>query len=392
MTQSAPSIHDQSTVVVDATINDLVDAVFSGSLDENQARRAIAGHLFATGIHDQVAARSTTGLSKQDKAELAERLAHLLMQKVITPGENGYSLEQGRGKSACGWARQLASAAVASETRKIRRAENRLGIPMDPAGHEFSAAANSALITYDVDDSTAIEEAVEDFTSAVRGARGTDRMFVAARYLAEVFDLVPAIRPDAMVDRDILTASLIADETLALRSLRSWRALVHGTDAAAVDPSIDERVLMLWDDQTEESAERLSAMGADTAHALALAAVSPMPRPAKKALAKFKTVVGQVATGTRRDARWRELSSALVDSYIASQYEAVSQYATMSVDSRSAAITGHTIARTRLNTLLIRAAGHPGAPLGNSPVQVQARLAQLASTILNDSEPILLTA
>lgn len=377
-----------STDQIDEAIHGLIDLHFAGHLSEEAARREISGCLYASGIHEQVAARRTD-LSPQGRSDLAEMLSTLLTEKMISGG-NFYSFAIGRTQSACGWARQLAGSAMQSELRKVRRSDTRNGTPLDPHGHEFSVLAHyqTSLIVYD-DPSVRVDanlsDLVEDYTTKSKGMRDTDRVLASAETLCAGFGVAPAIRPEFMVDRDYALKALSADPSLAHRALRTWVSLVHGSDRDAIDASIDDRILSLWDEQTEDSAEQLLALSADVTHMLAVAAVSPLPRPPKKALQKLKTMV-MVGNGTR-DKAWRDLTSVLVDSYVASEFEAVSQYATMSVDAKQAAATGHTIARGRFETLLDRAAMHPGAPLGRSHSQILARLAQLAETVFVD-EPV----
>lgn len=373
-----------TTDQIDERVRSLIEAHFQGEIDEVATRREITSMLYVSGIPNEEAQRAKAPLTPQQRFDLGEALLHLLTDKMLSG--NFFSLETGRTSSLCGWARQVAKAAVASEIRNARRATNRNGDPWDPQNHSFERAAGSGqrLVVndaYSTHVDGAVTTLVEEFTERTRGMRDTDRVVASAETLCFALGIEPALRPERMEDRDACLAALTTDENLAHRSLKAWNALVHGSDASAVG-DVDDRLLALWDEQTEDSTTELLTRPAHVAHMLALAAVSPLPRPNKKALQKFKTVV--MAGNGIRDKRWRELASSLVDAYVASEYEAVSQYATMSAEARSAAIIGHTIDRNRLETLLERAANHPGAPFGPAPARVLARLSEVADVVLNE--------
>lgn len=389
MTRPSPSLHalgtKPTTAEVDEIVHGLIDQHFAGEMSEEQTRREISGALYASGIHEEVA-RGVSGLSQQVRSDLADKLLILITDKMVNGG-NFYNLTAGRKGSACGWARQFAKSAIISELRNAGRAVNRHGTPLDPTGHEFSVIGQTAssLIVWDDENIAHVDghvgKVVEEYTEMTKGMRDTDRMKVNADALVLGLGVAPAVRPEVMADRDFILRSLKKNPDLAHRSLREWRDIVSGT-AAPSGAVIDERITALWDDQDATTADVLLDSAEEVANALALAAVSPLPRPAKKALQRLKTVVA-VGDGTRNK-QWRELASALVDSYVASEFEAVSQYATMSTDARTAAITGHTIARGRLDALLDRAASFPTAPMGKTRRQVLSRIGQMAEAVFAD--------
>lgn len=370
-----------STDEIDALVHGLIDAHFAGQMSEEEARRRISGALYASGVHEDVA-KTRTDLTQQGRNDLAEMLLTLLTEKVIGSSDNGYSLETGRRTSACGWARQMAKAAIASEMRNARRADTRNGTPLDPTGFEFSVIGqtHASLIVWDTEAvhvDGEVADLAEQYAQIIKGMRDTDRMVVNADTICLGLGVNPAVRPEWMDDRDDILTAITADETLAQRSLMAWRSLVIGSERDFEGCDIDDRLLALWDDQTEDSAGVILSKSAEVAHTLALAAVSPLPRPAKKALKRLKTAV--MAAPSKRDKTWRELASVLIDSYIASEFEAVSQYATMSAEAKQAAVTGHTISRGRFQFLLNRAANHQGSPLGRTPERVLQCLNDVAA-------------
>lgn len=382
---SAPALGPAPTPgEVDQAVHRLIDLHFAGQLDAQTTRREICGALYVAGIHKDVA-NKRIDLPRQVRSDLADLLLSRLIDKMIA--SSFYSLDTGRQRSACGWARQVAKSVAQSELRNHRRAGRRLGAPFDPTGHDFAAIVNGAadrevLDPYALRRHTAISELVDDFTRRVRGMRDLDRVFVSAETLCVGLGVPPALRPESMYDRDYCVTALSADQTLAQRSLRRWRGLVFGAAETAPE-DIDERLLSLWDEQTEDSSAELLERPSHVPHLLALAAASPLPRPPRKALQRLERVVAEV--GGRADRRWRELASGLVDAYVASQYEACSEYATMTDEARRAVVVAHRQDRNRLGVLLERAAAHPGAPYGDSAKQVLARITETAEVILNEA-------
>lgn len=372
-----------STTEIDSVVHGLIDRHFAGDMDEETTRREIAGVIYVSGIHTDVAARRTD-LSQQARRDLADGLLRIVTDRMI----NGdfFSLQTGRTTSACGWARQVARSAVQSEMRNARRAATRNGAPCDPYGPLFSSATSWSLVDRDTHaahvDGT-VGDLVEEFTTRAKGMRETDRALASAETLCVGLGVQPALRPESMADRDHCLVALQDDPMLAHRSLRAFRALVCGDDADGVG-DIDDRLLALWDDQSEDSLEELLSRSPNVTHLIALAAVSPLPRPPKKVIAKVRTLA--CALPGQRDPRWRELASVLVDAYVASEYEPFSQYATMSADAKQATIVGHRIDRSRLEDLLARAVRHPGAPMGDHPRRVLATLAEIRDEVLAEEQ------
>ncbi|MFC5729403.1 MULTISPECIES: hypothetical protein [Nocardioides] len=372
-----------TTSEIDQVVHGLIDLHFAGQIDAETTRREISAALYVAGIHLDVA-NKRFDLPRQLRSDLADLLLSRLIDKLITG--SFYSFETGRQKSACGWARQVAKSVAQSELRNHQRAARRLGAPIDPTSHEFAAMVNGAAAQDVVDPyalrrHAAVAELVEDFTQRIRGMRSTDRVFVSAETLCVGLGVRPAVRPESMADRDYCLEVLSADQTLAQRSLRRWRQLVFGS---ALEPmeEIDERVLALWDEQTEDSSAELLGRPGHVCHLLALAAASPLPRPPRKALQRLKTVV-MTASGLQDD-WWCELASRLVDAYVASQYEAYSEYATMTDEARRAAAAAHRRDRSRLGVLLEWAAAHPDAPYGDTAERVLARITDAAEVTLNE--------
>lgn len=372
-----------TTSEIDRVVHGLIDLHLAGQIDAETTRREICGALYVAGIHNDVA-EQRIDLPYQVRSDLADLLLSRLIDKMVA--SDFYSFETGRQKSACGWARQVAKSVAQSELRNHRRAGWRNGTPVDPTSHEFCAMVSRATPVgladpYSLQRHAAVSELVDDFTRRVRGMRDKDRLFVSAETLCVGLGVLPAVRPDSMSDRDHCLAALSVDQTLAQRSLRSWRHLVFGSAATALE-DIDERVLALWDEQTEDSSAELLGRPSHVCHVLALAAVSPLPRPSRKALQRLKAVV--MSGNGLTDERWRELAPRLVDAFVASEYEACSEYATLTDEARQAAVVAHQKDRGRLGVLLEWAAAHPDAPYGNSAERVLARIAQAAEVLLGE--------
>ncbi|WP_435770616.1 hypothetical protein [Nocardioides sp. SYSU DS0651] len=399
---AAPASVPSSTDHVDQVVHHLIERYFAGDIDDRTARREICGALFTAGIHRDVATRRTD-LSHQTRADLADLLLHLLVEKLTD--RSFFSLATARGRSACGWARQVARTALPSELRNHRRAGARNGAPVDPTSHAFAAMVDAVAAPMAGTAGTAgtastastvagrcadphashLDDLADDYVRRTRGMRERDRLVVSAQALCAGLGVPGAVRPEAMADRDRCVAALEADDTLAYRSLRMWRAVV--VDGAAVARSAtDDLLLALWDDQTEDSSAALLARPAEVSHLLALAAASPLPRPPRKALQRLRTAVAGAAGP--RDEAWREIAGDLVDSYIAAEHEACSDYATLSDEVREAARAAHRGARDRLDAVLARAAAHPAAPYGDTPRLVLAAIRQAAGSVLDAARPV----
>jgi hypothetical protein len=370
---------------VDRVVHHLIDLHLAGEIDDKTARREICGALYAAGIHHDVAGRRTD-LSPQTRSDLADRLLHLLVEK-LTDG-SFYSLKTGRTRSACGWARQVARTALPSELRNQARASVRNGTPVDPTTHTFSAVVDrvSALKTLDPQSAqydAVVSELVEDHARRTRGMREGERVHASAQTLCLGLGVPAAVRPERLADRDHCRAALAGDETLAHRSLRTWRAIVLGVGQP--DADVDDQLLALWDDQTEDSSAALLAHSARVTHLLALAAVSPLPLPPAKVRQRLRDAVA--AAADLADPQWGELATALVDSYEAAEFEACSSYATLSEQARRAALDHHRRARARLDDVLARVAAHPAAPYGTTPQEVLATVARTAEAVRSGRLP-----
>lgn len=135
---------------------------------------------------------------------------------------------------------------------------------------ELGDVANSELNPARELDAVLFDQ-VERYSRRLRRLNESDRAYVTIEMLTRGLGLVQAVAPGPQ-DHEFVREALSGDELLARRTLQLWHRRVHSTPYAH-GPWPDDRLLGLWDDQTQASAEALLALPPFVPHALALGAL-----------------------------------------------------------------------------------------------------------------------
>lgn len=374
-TQSRP-VHEAATQRVDNAVQALLADFYAGHKDEQTVRYEISGYLKATRASESVAWDNRLRLNTQQRVDLSERLGALLMDKVIDAKKaGGYDLRAGRGASFSGWAKQFAKAAALSEVRNLGADERMHGSLCHDPDLDLDRTHRDTTLEESIT-AQVMGEVLDRFDAASQHSRGGARVYLAASNLAAAFNLTLAVRPAEMEDRDALYPLLMANPTLAYESLVAWANLAYGSDPSQIDPGIEDRLMMLWDDQDRSSTRRLLDLPEGVAYILAVAAVQPRPRPAANDIRAFRAVA-RTCGPARRD--WQQLAAALADAFIDTEVSAVASGAKGKTEaSVAAAEKGHALSRGKFAELAERAARYDGAPFGNSVLRVREALVALA--------------
>ncbi len=373
------------TDTIDRAVKEVIAAYDEGVFDEQTARSIIATALMTTNVIGTSLGRSQVEYRILD--EVADHVRAKIAAKLLTPGSRDFDFAIARTSSACGWLRKHVPNHIVQGIRDVRRAERRTGTATDPSGFVLDT------VTYDPepgDDTAARHEyadKVDEFEAQCHGLRGRPRMRLGMEKAAEILGVPAAVRPEDYRDRAEVLKLLKADPWLAYRSLETFAAVVLGYSEHpdALTRDVDERVLALWDSYDADQVERLLDADPRFAAALAEFAVAPFDRPSKKSIQRMRTAAAGAsskvtdARGQRRlDLRWRNLAAVLVESWVATECEPVSDFTVASEAEQAAARRGHVVSRSRWHTYLNQAAAYPGAPLGSTTEQVQERLMELA--------------
>lgn len=372
---------------LDRHIADICTAVTTGSMDPGAARQVVASLLARQRIIADVV-RSIANMRPSDREELADEVQMEVSRKVLDPAASGaFNFTVAVDASACGWARKTAANAAMTKLRSMRRQSQRMGEPTEPSdlaylpqvGYEIEPDSELALT-----DLLLYGAAMERFNAARAGTRVASRFRIGVDAVIEssASGLRRCVRPHGHATRSAILDTLEDDPTVAYRSLAAWVSTVYdrGTQAD-VDPDIATAMLMLWDDQTEDSALTMLDMDPLWAVAFVRAAVDPWPRPALRQIRTMRRLAAETAAGSGGLA-WRRLAAALVTSFVAHECEWVSAFATTEDSHSKARQVGHVVARNAFASLCEQAALFDSRPLGATPDQVRESLSRLMTDVL----------
>ena len=400
--------HTQNAVtdLADANIAILAAKALTGEMPEAEARWFILEEIEKAGIADQVA-RSTPDIDNQMRNDLRERLGQLIETKILLESDGGFDLRQVRTRtdgtkpsSACGYARELAKSAVRSSLRDIRH-YNEKYLPVDPTDDPMNSddeVRSHAALAFHRNTSEfksfdqelrdlETEEHLEEFNETIAGARSTRRLHEGARAIRREYKLAELIRPSDMLERESIRAALEADDTLAYRSVQAHNMLVEDQESAQT-LTIDDKFLALWDDYTTQMKDILDDLPFKVAHALALAAVAAYPKPSRDAVEKTASMMTLVSgnDASRAASRtFRPLAKSLVDSWVASECEAVSEFNTKSAELTIEQEAAHMDLALSFNDKAAWAANLPGAPFGRHAGAVAAFIHRQLDSFSNES-------
>jgi hypothetical protein len=394
-----PSVHDRASDELDRTTTDVARRVRDGDLTEREARMIVFEAVFRTGIVPSETARycHRHGIARFLHDDMVDAAVDFYTRKILdlpsvdgaegdSTGRNGtkfFDLEVfAGGASAAGSIRQalgdytLMHRTLLRSVRSARKvgqiistdllegtvdAEGRLAgllqeLPVvpDPAAHVLDAARDEEL-----------ERLHAAHETAATRQRGVLRMQVDAAAIREAFDLPELSRP---LDPDVRARMLTwveEDESLALCSVL---ALSH----EHVDPRVTA-LGALWTDYEAEHLETISTheYARKIAHLLVRDVLADRARPGRPALSRTRVAVRRAVAGCGVDTAWvTELTAVFVEH----EHEARSAW---DPDRGSGESTRDT---SRYLSALAEAAALPGTPLGCTPAQVRAALADIAAS------------
>lgn len=369
-----PSSEPVDTATIDEKADAILDGFARGDLDETQTRQRLAELAFRSGIH-----RSTAGASRlrgaQARSDIADSLAELTIQKILSTADNGYSLEKGRGRSLCGYARNLQFSALRSAMRSHRRANRHIPetdlqtISSSPDGEEWglddllAPAPSAEAVVFD--ERTAAEDRVRGWHS------DEERIHFVAHRIVEATGVPYPIRPYSADDRDFVRFELARDPSLAWRSLSAYRKLIDGE---RFEP-IDDRVLALWDVLSYEDAIALLAEADERKLCvLALSAVIDLVRPARPVI---RSIVAQL-TGSRAQAASTEAMAGLVEAFLAREGTPINPHDHLcDSEARMEIIRQREAEAAMFPQRLREVIALPGHPLGTDAAEIFDRLVAL---------------
>lgn len=381
------------TDAIDAEAKELIQRWQEGSLPEPEARNGIAELVCRSGVVEKVAASQNTPHA-QIRIDLIDRLNHIVYGKIIAPKQSGFSLERAATASVCGWARELARAAVGrtymrlieSRDRQPVREPDKLQQAANHAAHSGLAGIGGSSYTQMpvpavLDEHDKVAE-IDRYEDDVARACQTERHQLQARLLRKLVGIPPLSRPGSPKERRRILRMLDTDITLAHRSLQQWALLVDPTDDSwqqvTPDDTMDIGLLTLWDTLDVESArdllsyQRLAARQ-KVVHELATAVCADLPRPSMGTIQAFKTTIGARSAVSG----WKTLARRVAESFIASEAEPISRRDTMTRD-RDTRYRAHALAARRLGSDISAAAAFRGNPLGRTRAEVKRELVQAA--------------
>lgn len=404
------TLNETSTELADATVRTLSIKAIKGQMPETEARWHIAAAILSTGVTRQVAGY-TPGINSQLRDDLTTELTELIERKVLQETDGGYDLHRAAsGKSACGWARALAKAAVLSTLRNIRLHTNR-NIEVDPvldlSSNDVSVSYADAAIhlngvedDYDSEANLArIEElqAIEDdFTEAASGRRSSGRLRIIAEALISTYKVPAATRPDDFLDREWIREAIgsrfemaedgsgeievnIEPARDAAEALLSF--IMHREDTG--QQTIDQRLIDLWSDYSAEDLQTLVFKPARVAQTLALAAVSAAPRPSRDAMSLTLRTI-RLADEDINAIAFKTFTKRLLDAWVAIEAEVKNEFdarSNKSPESAMEAAVQRMTAALDWPVVVAEAIARPGQPFGSNTADVNAFIASIVATV-----------
>ncbi|KQP63006.1 hypothetical protein [Nocardioides sp. Leaf285] len=366
---------------LDIVVRDLITAHHEGLYTETEVRNAVLALMWKQDIHVQ--AVNQYGVPASEREEIIGQVTFDMARLFKAEDGSGFDLSRALDHSTCAFVRARARNTAMSKMRDARRAEARDGTPTDTTSIAFSAAA-----AYEVDMFASTVEidrqyqAVEDFSTIAQNVRGLSRVRVGAQHAYDMYGVALAVRPFATTERDAVYALISADTGLAYRSLRAFYTIVVDSESPS-GPAIPDSVLRLWDDMDVQMLETLLDVNPAFAHAIAVDAVGPWARPSQRNIQRFRAHLASLRKG---DLEWRSLTAALTAAFIDHEFQAVSDFVTVTEEKREALRKGHTISRSRFENLLGRVAAYRDHPLGTTSIEVHRALLAHAAENLGSVE------
>lgn len=368
----------------DTLAEDILRSYRAGRITERAAREGLATLVCRAEIHRAVAFdHGTRHLSYAFREELASENLMLVSRLMLGGASNGYDLEAAG--SLCGWARNLLYASRARRIRDLAVKEyNQVGELRADDGLEMAFENQADFYTHwtanlSAEPDEGAARATEAAVRAIRvRRRESERIEEGASMLAAKFCLTRPLRPLLVADREAVLTLITESPSAAYESVLTWLEIERG-EGARISGHPQRVLLGMWSGQTLASAERLLELHHGSVHVLVQAACQRRPRPSQKSIASLRGRIARLAMIDQ--ARWRRISGALVEAWVASEYEATSAHAPKKAAELAAQETGHRLYARRLDDLLERASRHPQAPLGAGGADVLTQLRAEAAVV-----------
>lgn len=388
----------------DTACRDLLDRWAAGDLPETQVRRDVATILTRSGICREVSREYQTwhhGLASgpQLSQDVESEFDEFLFRRVTEEGPDAFfDLERARAASVTGWARQTLRSARKSILRNIHNrtaARQELVAPTGPEEGASTAAARAFQTTAapgaledgpEIAQRIMLEEATEWLRSKASHHRGIARTQAGAAALRFAFSLPDLVRPDWRVRRRALPV-LEADPKAAHRAAQAMLACltrIHGW--RGLFEAADQDLMTLWDDYSRAQLFEVVSRDPVIAYTLALETLSDRARPDRPSVRAFRNAVKDLAPvlkNGRKPTGWRTAANAVVDAFLAEEFEAYSAFDTAGAavhEERTAERESALATAWDAYEAMVRFAG---APLGGTHAQVRERLEGIIDGILS---------
>jgi hypothetical protein len=374
-------IDRRATGVAVAARDDLVSEV--------HARRVIAALLYGSTIPESVAAQWNA--DRQDRADIADRLRMLVYMKVMQETPGGFHPDRvADGASACGWATQLARAALPGAARDalLPRRERAVPAVLDPSrdgdspgSHSIAETADLVAVLPDIADRAVAAAdratgrdisgdcAADAGLQVVRGMRPGSRRHRGAVYLSRSFGVPALDRPQDYELTARIATALDANPLAARRSARAELARRSGSLHVEGDP--DDPVAMLWSGYPGDALGRLAELDHRVAHAVAVGSVAPRPAIRGDVVAALAAQVARLEPG---DPDWAQLARDLVAAFAAHECDLPSEFSPGFRTATPKPAAQKAFEARAFADVSRRVADHPSAPLGAVPAMVESEL------------------
>ncbi|WIB65597.1 hypothetical protein [Curtobacterium sp. MCBD17_040] len=379
---------------IDARATQWANAAIDGTMTETEVRWLIANDLAGTDIAFTVSRSRRQDATTQERDDLVAELLEMIEVKCLQDDGKGLDLARtAKGQSACGWARELAKAVMASELRNIRRIGLR-NAWVDPtldlgsaeggvsyAQMAFHTASDTPDFDASLDGSHDADEELDDihesFLEEAAGKRSNARLALAAKALRKAFALPELIRPSNPFDREWIRNAVTEDRDAARQSVAAMHALYTSVQTPE-QRATDMRLLAVWDDYTAEQLAKLMGLGADAAQVLVLAAVALQPRPSRDQLTLSLFLLSHF--GPQDDAEWEKFHKALFESWVATEVEATSEFSSRAPTEK--AVKARLEAALSWPERAAQAIALPGSPLGDTERAVAMKIGEAVGIII----------
>jgi hypothetical protein len=390
----------------DTACRELIDRWAAGQLTERQTRQEIAAILTGSGITREVSREYQTwhhGLASgpQLSQDVATEFDEFLFRRITEEGpEAFFDLDRARAASITGWARQTLRAARKSVLRNIHNrtaARQELVAPTGAEDGKHTAASYAFASTPapgtgvdgpEVTQRMMLEEATHWLRSKASHHRGIARTAAGSAALRFAFDLPEPVRPDVATRRRALPV-LEADAKAAHRSAQAMLAClnrIHGWEG--LFESADQDLMALWDDYSKAQLFEVVSRDPAIAHTLALEAMADRARPDRPSVRAFRAAVkdhAPVLKNGRKPTGWRTCANAVVDAFLAEEFEAYSAFDTAGAATHEAKVAEREAVLAGAWDAYESAVRFTQSPLGATHQQVRELLEGIIRGILGTS-------